>query len=124
MKSLLNYFIITFVIFLIQGCSSPTTIEDYYTLYPPDEWYDGYYLMCKLSSNDDPLILNVDYIRWSNKMIIVRQKDSIWWVIKAKGESLKCCNQDELIGPLCEKEVTKFLLEISHPKGEIELIDN
>lgn len=114
--------LIVFVLFLIQGCHRTITIEDYYTLYPPDEFYDSYHLICKLAGKNDPLILNVDYIKWSKTMIVLRQSDSNWWVIKAKEETLKCCNNDELIGPLSEKEAKKFLSQMSHPKGEMNKI--
>lgn len=124
MKSFLYSLTIAFVTLLIQGCNSPTTIEDYYTLYPPDEWHDDYYLMCKMSDSNDPLILNVDYIKWSTKMIAVKQKNSNWWIIKAKGDSLKCCNQDKLIGPIREDVAKKMLMEMCHPKGEIDLSNN
>ncbi|SFG27554.1 hypothetical protein SAMN05216383_108112 [Prevotella sp. KH2C16] len=43
-----RYFLI-FILFC--GCSNPISLIDYYWVYPEDEFGNGYYLICKLSSD-------------------------------------------------------------------------
>ena len=120
MNKIISILYILFII-IISGCSSPIRIEDYYVLYPPDDFYDSYYLMCKLSDGNDPFIDNVKYIKWSSNMIILQQSDSTWWVIEANGSTLKCCNNDHLIGPLDENSVQPFLSKITDVIKEVDL---
>lgn len=95
------------------GCSAPVSLIDYYTLYPPYEISDNYCLICKLSSEGDPKIDSVKYLRWSKKMIIIQQTNSSWWVIKAYGDVLCCGHGDTTIGPLDDKAVQPYFSEMT-----------
>lgn len=96
----------------LSGCfDSSTTLIDEYRIYPQDEFGNGYYLMCKLGCKGDPKIQNIASIEWNDRFIVIKNKDSqkLCYIIKAKGEKLKCCNEDILIGPLSEQELKKYL---------------
>lgn len=113
--------ILSLIIVIMSGCNSPIRIEDYYILYPPDDYCDSYYLTCKLADENDPLIKDITYIKWSKEMIILQQTDSCWWVIKAHGKTLKCCNNDSLIGPLDENAINSYKLKMTDVIGEKNL---
>ena len=96
----------------LSGCfNSPTTLIDYYRIYPQDEFGDGHYLICKLGCERDPKIQNIAFVGWNDRYIVVRKKDAQkpWYVITAMGEKLKCCNGDILTGPLSEQEMKEYL---------------
>lgn len=96
----------------LSGCfDSSITLIDEYRIYPQDEFGDGHYLICKLGCEGDPKIQNIASVEWNDRYIVVRKKDAQkpWYVIKAKGEKLKCCNGDILTGPLSEQELKEYL---------------
>jgi len=89
----------------------PLMLTDYYRVYPPDGFGDGYYLVCKLSCKGDVKIENIKSIRWSDRIIIVEKSsdEEEWYIVVPKGNKLMCCNRDSLVGPLSEGEVMRFL---------------
>ena len=57
---------------LFASCSSTgIKLVDYYYIYSPDDYYDTYYLKCKLSSNQDPIVDSVQVVYWNDSTIIV-----------------------------------------------------
>jgi hypothetical protein len=71
---------------LLCGCNNPINLIDYYGVYPEDEFDNGYYLICKLSSENDPKIENIKSIFWNEKYIIIEQNISSkynWLIIEA-----------------------------------------
>ncbi len=87
-------------------------IIDHYTIYSEDEFGAGYYLICKLACKNDAKIENIESIRWDTKNIIIKKRQSgiyHWYRIKATGNELMCCNNDELTGPFSEAEVNLII---------------
>lgn len=98
----------------LAGCfESSTELVDEYRIYPQDGFGSGYYLICKLSCDNDPKIENVESVKWNDQFIVVKKEreksQESWYVIEAKGEKLKCCNGDTITGPLTQQEMTDYL---------------
>ncbi|MPR31926.1 hypothetical protein [Salmonirosea aquatica] len=107
-------FIFVLTIVMLTSCGSDSIIiQDYYRIYPPDEYSDGYYIMCKLACADDPKIENIIIVKWNSKNIFIKQKDKngkfTWYRIKAKSKTLTCCNNDILTGPFNEFQVNNLI---------------
>lgn len=102
--------VILFTIPLFGCFDSSITLIDEYRIYPQDEFGYGHYLICKLGCEGDPEIQNITSIKWNDRFIIVRTNDNQkpCYVIKAKGDKLKCCNKDILTGPLSEQEMKEY----------------
>lgn len=93
-----------------RGASQTYDTPSYY-IYSPDDYYTTYYLKCKLSSDQDPVIDSVHVVCWNDSTIIIgrgREKYN-WWIIKASSEKLKCCNNDSVIGPVSEHFVKAYM---------------
>ncbi len=91
------------------SCASGFKIIDYYEVLQTDD--NTYTLLCKLSCENDPNITDVNKIYWSDTLMVVETIDH-FYVIKAKKEKLGCCNGDEVIGPLSEKNIHLTLLDM------------
>lgn len=105
----LIYFILTI---LLCGCNNSINLIDYYWVYPEDEFGNGYYLICKLSSEDDPKIENIKSVFWNEKYIIIEQNISSkynWLIIEAKNKKLKCGCGDKILGHFEECYIKKFI---------------
>ncbi|MFZ6663664.1 hypothetical protein [Peijinzhouia sedimentorum] len=112
MMKLKSLLIVMFLTIPLSGCIDGSTILiDEYRIYPQDEFGDGHYLICKLGCDGDPKIQNIASVGWNDRFIIVGKKGAqkSWYVIKAKGEKLKCCNGDVLTGPLSEQELKEYI---------------
>jgi len=111
---MLKKWIIILTLLSASGCrENPVKLVDDYRIYKQDEFGNGHYLICKLSCRNDPEIENIIYVKWNRKYIILETKYQSWFIIKAKGAKLKCCNGDKLIGPLTRKELDEFLNNIN-----------
>ena len=111
-QKLLFIVIICLLASLISCGQRIIKITDYYTIYSEDEFGAGYHLICKLGCNNDAKIENIKSIRWNTKNIIIKKRQSgryQWYRIKARGNELRCCNNDELTGPLNEAEVNLII---------------
>jgi len=106
MKILLN---LTIIFILITGCESKFQLQDNYYLYPDDEFGNGYYLMCNPGCSDFESLQYITRLQWNEKYIIVNTVKKGWFVIKARGTELKCCNNDSLIGPMDSIEIEKYI---------------
>lgn len=103
---------IAYVVFLSSCGEQSIKLTDNYTICSEDEFGKGYYLICKLSCISDPKIENIKTIELSSSHIIIQQSylnRSRWFIIKARGKELKCCNKDFLIGPLTRVETNMFI---------------
>ena len=96
---------------LLVSCSSTgIKLVDEYYIYPPDEYYNSYYLKCKLSSDNDPIIDSVHIVYWNDSTIIIERKakhDN--WIINAFDNNLKCCNNDTVVGPVSTAYIKVFM---------------
>lgn len=75
-----------------------------------DEYYNSYYLKCKLSSDNDPIIDSVHIVYWNDSTIIIERKakhDN--WIINAFDNNLKCCNNDTVVGPVSTSYIKVFM---------------
>lgn len=107
MKYLLLLFLSVFLC-----CSNAINLTDNYWLYPEDEFGNGYYLICKLSSENDPKIENIKAILWNDKYIIIEEdieSEERWRIIEAKNENLKCGCGDKLSGYVSEIYILDFI---------------
>lgn len=117
-KSMGRYFNFVLLFFFISCSSTNIKLVDYYYIYSPDDYYATHYLKCKLSSNHDPVIDSVRVVYWNDSTIIIGREGRKynWWVIKASGEKLKCCNNDSVIGPVSEHFVKAYMANIKYSK--------
>ena len=108
---MIKYFYFILLSLLVSCSSTGIKLVDEYYIYPPDEYYNSYYLKCKLSSDNDPIIDSVHIVYWNDSTIIIRREGRTynWWVIKSSGEKLKCCNNDSVIGPVSEHFVKAYM---------------
>lgn len=99
-------------VLFLAGCSSAgIRLVDEYYVYPPDEYSETYYLKCKLSGDSDPEIDSLRIVYWNDTVIMAGRGSGelSWWIIKASGRTLKCCNGDTVAGPFTEKYVQERL---------------
>ena len=95
---------------LVSCSSTGIKLVDEYYIYPPDEYYNSYYLKCKLSSDNDPIIDSVHIVYWNDSTIIIERKakhDN--WIINAFDNNLKCCNNDTVVGPVSTSYIKVFM---------------
>ena len=95
-------------VLFLAGCSSAgIRLVDEYCVYPPDEYSETYYLKCKLSGDSDPEIDSLRIVYWNDTLIMAGRGSGelSWWIIKASGRILKCCNRDTVKGPFTEEYV-------------------
>lgn len=81
---------------------------DYYSL-----GRDGYCLYCNPRCNSDTGIDDIRCIMWNNNIIIIeKNNDSIdrWYIIKAKGYELQCCNDDTIVNNV-RKEIVDSVIK-------------
>lgn len=100
------------LLFILVSCSpSSVKLVDEYYIYSPDEYCDSYYLKCKLSSDADPVIDSVSVVYWNDSTIIIGrcEEKREWWVVKASGDKLKCCNNDIVNGRVSENLIMCYL---------------
>jgi hypothetical protein len=77
-------------------------------------------LMCKLGCKNDPIINNVYSVEWNEKNMYVVQhinKNENYFLIKARGEKLSCCNNDSLLGPFSMIEFKVVLKKLHLPEN-------
>ena len=115
-----HYIYIIVILFLISCSSTSKKLVDEYYLYSPDDYSDTYYLRCKLSSETDPWIDSIHSVFWNDSIIIIERmgEKHTWWIIKASGKFLKCCNQDKILGPFSTDYMQKeiFIKNIRYNK--------
>ena len=106
-----KYFYLILLYFFISCSSTSIKLVDDYYIYSPDDYYTTYYLKCKLSSDQDPVIDSVHVVCWNDSTIIIGRGREIynWWIIKASSEKLKCCNNDSVIGPVSDHFVKAYM---------------
>ena len=81
---MIKYFYFILLSLLVSCSSTGIKLVDEYYIYPPDEYYNSYYLKCKLSSDNDPIIDSVHIVYWNDSTIIIERKakhDN--WIINA-----------------------------------------
>ena len=104
---MIKYFYFILLSLLVSCSSTGIKLVDEYYIYPPDEYYNSYYLKCKLSSDNDPIIDSVHIVYWNDSTIIIERKakhDN--WIINAFDNNLKCCNNDPVVGPVSASYIT------------------
>lgn len=109
-KNMIKYFYFILLSLLVSCSSTGIKLVDEYYIYPPDEYYDSYYLKCKLSSDNDPIIDSVHIVYWNDSTIIIDRKakhDN--WIINAFDNNLKCCNNDTVVGPVSTSYIKVFM---------------
>ncbi len=86
-------------------------LTDYYYIYAPGEFFDTYTLACKMSSDNDVEVDSVSYVKWNNQIIAVKRKsgNKPWFVVKAREECLKACNNDTLLSNLSKQEADSIM---------------
>lgn len=86
-------------------------LTDYYYIYAPGEFYDTYTLTCKLASDNDVDIDSISYVKWNNQVIAVKRNTGSrpWFVVKAREDCLRSCNNDILMSNLSKQEVDSIL---------------
>ena len=96
---------------LLVSCSSTgIKLVDEYYIYPPDEYYNSYYLKCKLSSDNDPVIDGVHIVYWNDSTIIIERKAKLDnWIINAFDNKLKYRNNDTVVGPVSTSYIKVFM---------------
>lgn len=99
-----------FIIFILlaTGCETPLHLSDNYYIHPEDEFVNGYYLFCNPSCENDVFIQYIKEVQWNKKYIIVETLKEEWFVIKALGPELFCCNNDSLLGPMSVDSIEKY----------------
>lgn len=104
------------LLLLLSGCfTGRQFLIDYYEI----SWGDfytqgrkGYCIGCQIRGESDKIIENIKSVKWNNKIIVVEQDNTDnenWFVIIAKGEALKCGNNDQTYGPLIKSQVDSIL---------------
>ena len=107
---MIKYFYFILLSLLVSCSSTGIKLVDEYYIYPPDEYYNSYYLKCKLSSDNDPIIDSVHIVYWNDSTIIIERKakhDN--WIINAFDNNLKCCNNDTVVGPVSTSYIKVFM---------------
>ncbi len=93
-------FVLLLCCFSLSCSKAPIDLVDYYRIYPQDEFGSGYYLTCKMGSKQNLKIENICKVKWSHRLILIEQDNNLWYLIKAKGDTLRCCNNDTVVGPI------------------------
>ena len=109
---MIKYFYFILLSFLVSCSSTGIKLVDEYYIYPPDEYYNSYYLKCKLSSDNDPIIDSVHIVYWNDSTIIIERKakhDN--WIINAFDNNLKCCNNDTVVGPVSTSYINQIMTD-------------
>ena len=99
-------------VLFLTGCSSAgIRLVDEYYVYPPDGFSGTHYLKCKLSGEGDAEIDSLRIVYWNDSVIMAGRGSGelSWWIIKASGRTLKCCNRDTVTGPFTEGYVRGLL---------------
>lgn len=95
---MIKYFYFILLSLLVSCSSTGIKLVDEYYIYPPDEYYDSYYLKCKLSSDNDPVIDSVNIVYWNDSTIIIERKAKLDnWIINAFDNKLKYRNNDTVV---------------------------
>ena len=109
-KNMIKYFYFILLSLLVSCSSTGIKLVDEYYIYPPDEYYNSYYLKCKLSSDNDPIIDSVHIVYWNDSTIIIERKAKYDnWIINAFDNKLKCCNNDTVVGPVSTSYIKVFM---------------
>mgnify|MGYP000211091228 FL=1 len=105
-------YILFFVGMALSSCTPEKThLTDYYYIYAPGEFYETYTLACKLASDNDSEIDSISYVKWNNQVIAVKRNTSSrpWFIVKAREDCLRSCNNDILMSNLSKQEVDSIL---------------
>lgn len=85
-------------------------VDDY------DVWtQDGehWQFMCKLGCADHPKILDVQYVKWNERTIIVQninqKQKKEWFIFHSPQGKIKCCHGNTIQGPIDSLSMVKFL---------------
>ena len=107
---MIKYFYFILLSLLVSCSSTGIKLVDEYYIYPPDEYYDSYYLKCKLSSDNDPVIDSVSIVYWNDSTIIIERKAKLDnWIINAFDNKLKYRNNDTVVGPVSTSYIKVFM---------------
>ncbi|MBX2982190.1 MAG: hypothetical protein KF843_05945 [Flavobacteriales bacterium] len=97
--------LLTLLVVFAIGCSSDDKLTENYWIYDDPIIVEGRHaLMCKLGCDGDPVISNVAEVQWNDKVIMVTTRSDKHYLILAKGERLKCCNGDSILGPMDDQQ--------------------
>lgn len=110
-----NHKVLQMLFFVGMALSSCTPgkihLTDYYYIYAPGEFFDAYTLACNLASDNDVEIDSISYVKWNNQVIAVKRNTGSrpWFVVKAREDCLRSCNNDILTSNLSKQEVDSIL---------------
>lgn len=108
-KNMIKYFYFILLSLLVSCSSTGIKLVDKYYIYPPDEYYNSYYLKCKLSSDNDPVIDSVHIVYWNDSTIIIERKAKLDnWIINAFDNKLKYRNNDTVVGPVSTSYIKRL----------------
>ena len=106
-----------FLIMVFHSCSWTGTKKivdnyeiswgDYYT-----QGRNGYCLYCNPRCDGDLGIDDIRSIIWNKSIILIeKNNDNIdrWYMVKAKGDSLQCCNDDTIIRNMKKEEIDSVI---------------
>lgn len=108
-KNMIKYFYFILLSLLVSCSSTGIKLVDEYYIYPPDEYYNSYYLKCKLLSDNGPVIDSVHIVYWNDSTIIIERKakhDN--WIINAFDNKLKYRNNDTVVGPVSTSYIKRL----------------
>lgn len=90
----------------LVSCSQDTHLTDNYYIFEPGEFNTTYTLGCKLAAADDVNIDSINYVKWSDNIIMARRQkgNKPWLIVKARSERLKSCNNDTLLINLTKEQ--------------------
>ena len=103
---------ILIIISLLSCTDRAFNLVDDYWIYPEDEFGNGYYLICKLSSENDPKIENINTVLWNDCYIIIQQtveERERWLIIKPSKNRLSCGCGDKIHGYYNKKYIDEFI---------------
>ena len=118
--------ILSFVGMALSSCTPEKIhLTDYYYIYAPGEYYDTYTLACKLASDNDAEVDSIGYVKWNNQVIAVKRNagSKPWFVVKAREDCLKSCNNDTLMSNLSKQEVDS-ILGLYHDKFQENILND
>lgn len=104
-------------LFYFTSCwTGHKNITDYYEVtwgnYYTQPWEEGYCVGCEIRGESDSVVVNIKGIKWNKRIIIVEKnsKDELrWYAFVANGDTLKCGNNDKLVGPLSQVQVDSLI---------------
>ena len=106
---MIKYFYFVLLSLLVSCSSTGIKLVDEYYIFPPDDYYDSYYLKCKLLSDNGPVIDSVHIVYWNDSTIIIERKakhDN--WIINAFDNKLKYRNNDTVVGSVSTSYIKRL----------------